>query len=560
LRRLNFEVFLTSIFVFTFLLKFLFLIKISNNIFFTEDALQIEYWFKLISETNMFGIEHRIANPVGDSIWSNPSLGVAISSSAFVLQDIFNLGTAQTVLAVFFLVGIANFTSTLYLAKVLNLNYLLTSFMAFAIGLSPYYFEKVGAVGVAAFYPLIIFISYLIKYQRIEIAFSIKNFIFLFIVILTSSFWWLIVLLVVLTSIVGVYFLPSIINKSFDNSFLYVLKVYGFVITSLIIFYTISLNYSYLRGENRFQPWQSEIFSGKISNFILYSPFIETIAPISTTNLSGGISPGAFLDQVGFIPGLSIIFLFALFFLSFTKFDNPLDNKTWFKPLLLVGLVSTFFYVSGGFGNLLSGLFVLLEQTSPIRSWSRLNILMGIIGLVFMLVIVQIKFSRRIQSIFLFLGSIIIIADLYYSDLPDTSYIDKSSEKVVSEYLVNNVSMCKVIQIPVDTQPIPQDYINEQKGKFYYTNYKQYLLNPNLNWSYGNWTHSEGWVYEASIPTEVNQQWLNSSKENICAVIYDKEYADWRSREAVEWPGLKINLGEPSFVNQRYDVYLIKRF
>ena len=69
----------------------------------------------------MFGIEHRIASPVGDSIWSNPSLGVAISTSALLLQNVVNLGTAQTVLAVFFLVGVANFGSSLYLAKVLNL-------------------------------------------------------------------------------------------------------------------------------------------------------------------------------------------------------------------------------------------------------------------------------------------------------------------------------------------------------------------------------------------------------------------------------------------------------
>ena len=75
----------------------MFLLKTSNNIFFTEDALQIEYWFKLISETNMFGIEHRIASPVGDSIWSNPSLGVAISTSALLLQNVVNSGTAQTV-------------------------------------------------------------------------------------------------------------------------------------------------------------------------------------------------------------------------------------------------------------------------------------------------------------------------------------------------------------------------------------------------------------------------------------------------------------------------------
>jgi len=558
LRKFRFELFLILSFLILFILKFYSILKISDNIFFTEDTLQIEYWFKLISETNMFGIEHSIANPVGDSIWSNPSLGVAISGSALVLQDILNLGSAQTVLAVFFLVGAANFTSTIYLSKVLNLNRLLTSFLTLAIGLSPYYIEKIGAIGVAAFYPLVIIISYTIKYQSNRHTLVRKDFLILFVVILTASFWWLIVALVIFALITTIYLLISFLNRSFKNSFKFYLATTIYVFFSLFFYFVISLRYSYLRGENRFQAWQNEIFSGKLSNFFLSSPFIDTSYPTLITTLHGGVSPGAILDRVGFISGISTLFLFILILLNFTKVKNPIEHLPWYSPLLLLGLVSTLFYISGGLGNIVSGVFVLLEQVSPIRSWSRLNIIMSIIGLILLSVLVQFKFSKRQQAIFLFCSSLFILLDLYYATLPETNYIDKSDEKSVSDYLFNNVSFCKVLQIPVDTQPIPQDYVNEERGKFYYTNYRQYLLNSNLNWSFGNWTQSDGWVHEASIPTTVNQEWIKSTKENICAIVYDKEYAEWRSRTAVEWPGLIVSLDKPDFVNSRYNVYLVQ--
>jgi hypothetical protein len=290
----------------------------------------------------------------------------------------------------------------------------------------------------------------------------------------------------------------------------------------------------------------------------LSSPFIDTSYPTLITNLHGGVSPGAILDRVGFISGISTLFLFILILLNFTKVKNPIEHLPWYSPLLLLGLVSTLFYISGGLGNIVSGVFVLLEQVSPIRSWSRLNIIMSIIGLILLSVLVQFKFSKRQQAIFLFCSSLFILLDLYYATLPETNYIDKSDEKSVSDYLFNNVSFCKVLQIPVDTQPIPQDYVNEEKGKFYYTNYRQYLLNSNLNWSFGNWTQSDGWVHEASIPTTVNQEWIKSTKDNICAIVYDKEYAEWRSRTAVEWPGLIVSLDKPDFVNSRYNVYLVQ--
>jgi hypothetical protein len=132
-------------------------------------------------------------------------------------------------------------------------------------------------------------------------------------------------------------------------------------------------------------------------------------------------------------------------------------------------------------------------------------------------------------------------------------------EYEVSVYASSKLNDCKILQIPVDTQPVPQDYLNENNGKFYYSGYKQYILEPDLSWSFGNWTHSDGWLYEASIPTVLDREWLNARDENICGVIYDKEFAEWRQQSAEKWPGLRVDLGNPSFTNSRYDFYLMSK-
>lgn len=238
--------------------------------------------------------------------------------------------------------------------------------------------------------------------------------------------------------------------------------------------------------------------------------------------------------------------------------DTPTkSNDYWIKHLAFIGLVLILFYVTGGFGNLTSGLLILFDQTSPIRAWSRLNVVLSLTGLLILSFYLQKYSSNKVQILVTTAFITFTFADVLFTQKPVINRVSDSMEYQVSKYVSENVSACKILQIPVDTQPIPQDYLNENNGDFYYTGYKQFILNPELSWSFGNWTHSYGWLYEASIPTVLDRKWLNERNENICGVIYDKEFAKWRQISAEDWPGLKVNLGNPSFSNLRYDFYLI---
>ena len=557
MNRTKFEVGLIIFYVTSLALNFHNLVLNSNEIFFSGDALQHQYWFQLISQTNLIYIDNNIASPVGDSIWSNPQLGLFISVLALVLQDIFHFNSSQGLILVFLILGTINFIFTLKLARIIRLNFVLTTLLSLTIGLSPFYLEKIGALGVAAFYPLIAVIITLISSQTKVYENLTREYFSLFIIIFTASFWWLVLIAAVLVPVLIVQFIYYLIFRNVNSIFKYWLNLFFITYGSLAFYFLLFHQYSRLRGQNRWQPWQSEIFSGKFSDLLLGSPLLTSLVPSFMSSLSGGTSPGAIGDRLGFIQTLGVFFL-VFFILIYMIADTPTkSNDYWIKHLAFIGLVLILFYVTGGFGNLTSGLLILFDQTSPIRAWSRLNVVLSLTGLLILSFYLQKYSSNKVQILVTTAFITFTFADVLFTQKPVINRVSDSMEYQVNKYVSENVSACKILQIPVDTQPIPQDYLNENNGDFYYTGYKQFILNPELSWSFGNWTHSYGWLYEASIPTVLDRKWLHERNENICGVIYDKEFAKWRQISAEDWPGLKVNLGHPSFSNLRYDFYLI---
>ena len=52
--------------------------------------------------------------------------------------------------------------------------------------------------------------------------------------------------------------------------------------------------------------------------------------------------------------------------------------------------------------------------------------------------------------------------------------------------------------------------------------------------------------------------------QGYCAILFDKDFSQWQiERQASldetigRWPGLRMNLGEPNFDNERYQVFLL---
>jgi hypothetical protein len=151
-------------------------------------------------------------------------------------------------------------------------------------------------------------------------------------------------------------------------------------------------------------------------------------------------------------------------------------------------------------------------------------------------------------------------------------YIEFTEKKDVIEYsavkfLESETKDCPVLQIPVDTFPLVQDFIFYNGQKFVFNQTIPYILSDNNQWSLYAIPGNKFFQNYKDISSEIDiaaAEFLAS--KGFCAILFDKEFSQWQiDRQAGldftvgKWPGLKMNLGEPDFDDGRYQVYLLNK-
>jgi len=94
-------------------------------------------------------------------------------------------------------------------------------------------------------------------------------------------------------------------------------------------------------------------------------------------NIIPGSSPETWAMMLG-IP-LMISFVLGVYFSI--SFISPLEKNNLFSAFKQLSIVSILFFVLGGLSNLQASFFVIIGSASPMRTWSRLSILIAILGL-----------------------------------------------------------------------------------------------------------------------------------------------------------------------------------
>jgi len=528
-----------------------------NSVIFLADGLQNQARVEILINNGFFGITENIGYPTGENVWNNPSIGLGNSLIVLVLAKLFGLESGQILMTLFFLGGIANVGGIFLLSTTLNLGkYNRFAFVVLG-SLTPYYFMKFEhfTVGVYFLLPIYLFvlISFLAQTNSKRNLFSI-----LIISAFFSSIWWVIVLI-----ILSLFNLFVILLKFFTSSELSLKKLIIFysgsilaLITTLVPSYLLLYKSQKYIGESRVGPWQSEIFGGKFSDFVAGSLILEKLNP----NIFNSIKPGLSVELTYL--GIPLMF-FSIYFL-YQVLSYPLNSNRYTSNnqnyLIQFGITAILFFVLGGLGNLQSIIFYILSIDPPARSWSRLSILIALFGLYFFFARLVSDSKQMWLNLFIF---VLVVLSLIESVLsPKAPFIIKESSEhyAATKFISSQVTSCPILQIPVDTTPIPQDFKNDNNGAFYYANYVPYIIEPNLQWSYGSWVQSPGWYYSAVVPSEVSLNWLLSESEvQYCAVLYDKKFADWRGLGAVEWPGLKITDMKSNYSDDRFNVYIINK-
>ena len=514
---------------------------------------------KIGMQGNLDGISEILGWPYGYGLFAEPLLGTGPFYAAMLISKILFI---QNIFIVYVLTVISGMlTNTIAAYWMVSKEFVdkkYTYLFAFLIGITPFVLMRLGHMPILwlFFVPLVLGIYF--RLERDQIGFKKA-----FLIVAFFGFWsplfWLLVIIFLSLSLSVIYL---ILYKFYSKQLkIWAIILSGSAVSFVLNYFLIFLNREYKGKTSRF-PWQSNTFGGKFADILVSSPFVNSKTNL-IEKLSEGLSPEGKNSFVGLVIGLSL--LLTLIFAIANSPSKKLNLPIGFSGILVILWL---FFATGGLGNLQAALLVLLDQTTPLRAWFRMIIVIGILGLYLMLKILEIApFKNQLKyliSMFILLISII--------DGQHISYIQYTEKSKVIEYsavnfLEENTKNCGVLQVPVDTFPLIQDFTFSNGDKFGYNQTIPYLLSNNNKWSLYGIPGNKFWQNYKEIPTEITIEAANSySNQGFCAILFDQDFSQWQiDRQAGldftvgRWPGLRINLGSPDFDNGRYQIYLLNK-
>ena len=542
-----------AIFVTYYLFDFPF--SLHTSFIWETDGLLAQAQIQSIIDAGIFGSTNHLGYPYGFTQWNNPEFSYTHAVAIWLLAKVFNFTSYGFItLTAFTSVFLNSFFMYILATRIVRERYVHYLFLIFGL-LIPYSAYSLDHPHVITIYVYIALIILLIKIESI----SRKSIAFLLIVLLSTSMFQLISITFITSILMFIYLLSYIIFR--ENLILLrnLFKIYFSILTVFLLnVFNFLFHYS-INGQNGRTAYQSDIFSGKFTDFILSSPFLSNFLP-NLEVLQNGMSGE--IRQVG-LPLVICIFFGLFFILVYPSFEV---KNSGIKVLTSLFLVTTFTFITGGFGNLQSSLFVILGEVSPMRSWSRLSILMGLISLVLLLVFLTERFGPKITN--LFASIFIVLAILDFTQIPRDSKFEPNFENIEEagfiKFIDSKLDPCPVLQLPVDTYFIPQSSLD--KGwRYYWNGMIPYVVLPEFSWTAATYVDSPGWKSLANLPTEVDQKTINTLKLQYCAIVFDKNFSQYQiDRKAGlnatqgVWPGLRIpNSVINNFEDTRYSVYLI---
>jgi hypothetical protein len=528
-----------------------------NLVFVGGDLSFNVFLIKIGMQGNLDGITDVMGWPNGYGLFAEPLLGTGPFYAAMVIAKIF---FTQNVFIVYILTIIAGMLTNAWAAywmvsrEFLSKKYTFT--FALLVGIAPFVMLRLGQMPIVWLYLIPVVFGIYLRLEKNQISFQ-KSFILLAFLGFWSPLFWLLLVIILSLSMTALF---GLLFKNYKNQFKIWFTILGGLIISFAFNYFLILSSQEYKGITSRYPWQSNVFGGRFADILVSSPFLNQKGNL-LEKLSDGLSPEDKNSYVGivFALGVLITLIYAIAPASFQKIKLPFG----FGSILVVLWL---FFITGGLGNLQAAVLLILNQTTPMRAWFRVIVVLGIIGIYILLMILQ---SMKLKDLYKNLILVALIAVTLY-DSRFASYITYTDKKDVIEYsavnfLDTNTKNCPVLQFPVDTFPGIQDFTFSNGDKFGYNQSIPYLLSDNNQWSYYGIPGNKYWEDVKKISSEIGEEEAkNFQSQGYCAILFDKDFSQWQiDRQAGldstigKWPGLKMNLGDPNFDNGRYQVFLL---
>jgi hypothetical protein len=536
--------------------------RFSQNSIYSEggDGLAIQAFTQFYMNYGIFDRSYNLAWPFGFNPYQEPQLGflypiIVKFTTIFSGSENSSFNWGVTFFMIFLLNLACGYAFYSNVSKSIGLDNSRNTALIFSslISMSPYVMGKIAHINVASIWIIFIILNFLLFLNK---KISIGKYFMVAVAIFLAPLWWTLILLLITVC----YSVVRIIqNKVKIGKSILVLFVFIF---PLILNYLIYINFRITTKPPTRYMGDSKIYSGYLNDFILTSPFLNTKIQ-QFSNLS-------YLSSAEYSPlGLSglIVILLSLSLIISGRFKDGFFNKfkDLFESLNLLTIITFLFFLTGGLGVTQSFILGLFDFVTPLRAFSRLNIIILILFSCYFLLFISSLRSKRILVKYMTLNTLIIlVVSLNTFDLNTIGrrpMLNKSQFEEYSavQFIRDTFKPCPILQLPIDDIFVARvPYSNQAEIQNYmYRGIVPYLMLPNFNWSYGFYNQES-----IKILSYLKIQLTKSDKEIIgsfdyCGVLFDKNLSKFIQEKNIEIEGTQIiDWGVPEFENDRFSFYV----
>lgn len=531
------------------------------------DALYVQTTLASSAQAGIFDTNLHLGWPNGYNPWGYPQLGILLQAVGVFFGIESSAAAAAWGLV---LAAVLNAAACVYFLRsvVKDRVPILVGALAVALSISPAVLAPIGHLNVGAWFLVpVVFGAAL----RLDTA-STRERVITGAVILglaaVSPIWWVIVS----AMLIGSLLLIAAILRSKRSLIASGVPLLG-LLGALVFQYAIFRVNPNVGADGDRLPFASDLYGGHLVDLLAGSPLISSWFD-GFPALQDGKS--AEFKAIGLVPAVGAV-VAVVVLVSMVGRRLRLRQVPAYKIQLLgqMTAVSVLFCLVGGFGNLQAGLAVLAGTTSPARAWSRLFLIVAMVGAAWVAAGVaswmrskwfQDNYAHRSRYAGLALTSVaalgivaISVADGVALDRRPTAAPNASApEADAIAFLRANRHDCPVAQLPAEDYLVPKvPSVPEDAGQLAHRGFVPYLMAPEYMWSFGTVSGKKSSIDR--LPNRVTPTDTAAlAKDGVCAILYDQQLATAAVTRSAKIPGTNVTeLGKPAFASPRYQVFLL---
>ncbi len=496
------------------------------------------------AQAGILGLDRNLNWPEGFTPWFHPQYGLLIPLESQIL-GLFDLSSTQ-ILLILIILGI--------LLNVFSIYFMLNQFtkiadlakinFALSVGVGVFATDVIGHFHIRQFYfiPIIVTLLYkIINHKKIHW----KLILICSLTSLLSPTWWVVVSIYIFIPFALIQLVLRKKHNFYRTLFVIFGIIFGQVIPTMLSYVYVLKDAPSMRGN-----WDSNIFGGHLVDFMTSSPILNRYLGFDAVKIGGSIES----NMIGTFG--SVVFICASLFII-VKFLNNNNIEDLVIPTLF--FVTLILFLNGGLVNLVSGVTQVLGFTNPARAWSRVIIVLQILGLILFCQLLSRARNKFLILAVSFVALFLTYVDNRIIDRPLLTSTKKLEENSIVEFIQSReLNNCAVLQLPADSFPVNKisTATGEDINSFHYRGFVPFILAPEIKWSFGSASPEikyKDLFYDYYYPrTEAIQN------AGFCFILWDKNVEQAANDRGVRMVGgWNLKGIEKVFENNRFKLYEI---